>query len=95
MLRFAIAVAATIELAYFYTELPFSLGKMIDFSARWSNVLSGLCMAVFAPLLSIAALGLAAVGWRPGVAAILLGVAPLVYWSPMIAFFMAIMIHGF
>ncbi len=54
MLRFVIAIIATLELAYFYTDLPFPLAKMIDLNARWFNILSGLCMAVFAPLL----------GWR-------------------------------
>lgn len=93
MLRFVIAIIATLELAYFYTDLPFPLAKMIDLKARWFNILSGLCMAVFAPLL--AALALAAMGRRLGVAAILLAVAPLVYWSPFIAFFIGIMIYGF
>ena len=95
MLRVFITVIATLELAYFYTEMPFSLVKMIDLSAGWFNVLSGLCMAVFAPLMAVAALALAARGRRLGLAAILLGVAPLVYWSPFIAFFVAMMIYGF
>ena len=68
---------------------------MIDLNARWFNILSGLCMAVFAPLLAVAALALAAMARRLGVAAILLAVAPLVYWSPFIAFFIGIMIYGF
>ena len=95
MLRFVIAVAATLELAYFYIEMPFPFGKMIDLNARWFNILSGLCVAVVAPLLALAALGLAATGRRLGLAGILLGVAPVVYWAPVIAFFIAIMIHGF
>jgi hypothetical protein len=77
MLRFVIAIIATLELAYFYTDLPFPLAKMIDLNARWFNILLGLYMAVFAPLLAVAALALAAMGRRLGVAAILLAVAGL------------------
>ncbi len=95
MLRVFIAVIATLELVYFYAEMPFPLAKMIDLNGRWFNVLSGLCMAVFAPLLAVAALTLAAMGRRLGLAAILLGVAPLVFWSPVIAFFVGMMIYGF
>ena len=95
MLRFVIAIAATLELAYFYTEMPFPLAKMIDLNARWFNILSGLCMAVFAPLLAAAALTLAAMGRRLGIAGILLAAAPVVYWSPVIAFFIGMMIYGF
>jgi hypothetical protein len=95
MLRVVIAIAATLELAYFYTEMPFPFGKMLDLNARWFDILSGLCVAVFAPLLALAAFVLAAMGRRLGVAAILLGVAPLVYWAPVIAFFIGIMIYGF
>ncbi len=90
-LRFVIAVAATIELAYFYIEMPFPLGKMIDLNGRWFNILSGLCVAVVAPLLAVAALALAAMGRQFGLAGILLGVAPLVYWAPIIAFAVGIM----
>jgi hypothetical protein len=75
--------------------MPFPLVKMIDPSAGWFNILSALCMAVFAPLLAIAALTLAAMGRRLGLAAILLAAAPVVYWSPIIAFFIGIMIYGF
>ena len=95
MLRFIIAIVATFELAYFYVELPFSLSKMIDLNARWFNILSGLCMVVFAPVLTLAAFALAAMGRRLGLAAILLAVAPLVYWAPFFAFFVGIMIYGF
>jgi hypothetical protein len=95
MLRVFIAVIATLELAYFYTDMPFPLAKMIDLNGRWFDILSGLCMAVFAPLLAVAALMLAAMGRRLGLAAILLGVAPLVYWSPVIAFFVGMTIYGF
>ena len=95
MLRFVIAIVATLALAYFYTDMPFSFAKMLDLNAGWFNILSGLCMAVVAPLLAVAALTLAAMGRRLGLAAILLGVAPLVYWSPFIAFFIGMMIYGF
>jgi hypothetical protein len=95
MLRVFIAVIATLELVYFYAEMPFPLAKMIDFNARWFDILSALCVAVFAPLLALAALTLAAMGRRLGLAAILLGVAPLVYWLPIIAFFIGMMIYGF
>jgi len=95
LIRLAIAVAATLELAYFYTEMPFSFGTMLSLNARWFNILSGYCMAVFAPLIAVAALVLAAMNRRPGVAAILLAVAPVVYWSPMIAFMIGIIIYGF
>jgi hypothetical protein len=95
MFRVFIAVIATLELAYFYTEMPFPLVKMIDLRARWFDILSALCVAVFAPLLALAALALAAVGRRLGLAAILLAAAPVVYWSPFIAFFIGMMIYGF
>ncbi len=95
MLRVVIAIAATIELAYFYIELPFPLHKMIDFSGRWFDILSGLCMAVFAPLITLAALALAAMGRRLGLAGILLAVAPAVYWAPLLAFVAAMLIRGF
>ncbi len=95
MLRAFIAVIATLELVYFYAEMPFSLIKMIDLSAGWFNILSGLCMAVFAPLMAVAALALAAMRRRLGLAAILLAAAPVVYWSPFIAFFIGMMIYGF
>jgi len=52
-------------------------------------------VAVFAPLLALAAFALAAMGRRLGLAAILLGLAPLVYWLPIITFFIAMMIYGF
>ena len=94
MLRVFIAVIATLELVYFYAEMPFPLSKMLDLNARWFNILSGLCVAVVAPLLAVAALTLAAMGRRLGLAAILLGVAPVVYWSPVIAFFIGRMIYG-
>ena len=73
MLRVFIAMIATLELMYFYTDMPFPLSKMLDLNARWFNILSGLCVAVFAPLLAVAALTLAAMGRRLGLAAILLG----------------------
>ena len=95
LIRFIIAVAATLELAYFIIELPFPLGKMLDPAGRWFDILSGLCMAVVAPLLALAAAGRAAMDRRPGVAAILLGVAPLVYWAPLIAAVTGFMIYGF
>jgi hypothetical protein len=95
MLRVFIAVIATLELVYFYAEMPFPLAKMIDLNARWFDILSALCVAVFAPLLALAALTLAAMGRRLGLAAILLGVAPVVYWLPIITFFVAMMIYGF
>ena len=95
LIRVFIAVIATLVLVYFYAEIPFPLVKMIDLHARWFDILSALCVAVFAPLLALAALALAAMGRRLGLAAILLGVAPVVYWSPFIAFFIGMMIDGF
>ena len=103
MLRVFIAVIATLELMYFYAEMPFPVSRMLDLNARWFNILSGLCVAVVAPLLAVAvvapllavaALTLAAMGRRLGLAAILLGVAPVVYWSPVIGFFIGRMIYG-
>lgn len=95
MLRVVIAVAATIELTYFYIELPFPLHKMIDFGGRWFDILSGLCMAVFAPAIALAALALAATTRRFKPAGILLAVAPAVYWTPMLAFAVAKLVRGF
>ncbi len=83
MLRVLIAVAATVELAYFYIELPVPLHRMIGFSGRWSDILPGLCMAVLAPLIALTAMAFAAAGrFKP--AGILLAVAPVVYWTPML-----------
>ncbi len=92
LLRVVIAVIATLELAYFYIEMPFSFGKMLSLDTQWFNILSGYTMAMFAPLIALAALALAAAGRRLGVAAILLAVAPLVYWAPLVAEFIALMI---
>jgi hypothetical protein len=94
MLRVFSAVIATLELMYFYAEMPFPFSRMLDLNARWFNILSGLCVAVVAPLLAVAAPTLAAMGRRLGLAAILLGVAPVVYWSPVIGFFIGRMIYG-
>ena len=94
MLRVVIAVAATIELLYFYVELPFPLHKMINFSGRWFDILSGLCMAAVAPLIALAALAVAATSQRFSLAGILLAVAPAVYWPPMLAFAVANLIRG-
>ena len=94
MLRFVIAIAATLELAYFFIEMPFRFGKMVSLNAAWFNILSGYCMAVFAPLIALAALGLAATGRRLGAAGILLGVAPLVYWAPLVAGMVALFARG-
>jgi len=94
MLRFAIAITATIELAYFLTELPYPLRKMIHPADRGFDLLSMLCMVFVAPLLAVAAIALVAMGWRTRAAAILLGVAPLVYWTPALAVFIARLMKG-
>ena len=67
---------------------------MIDLSAGWFNILSGLCMAVFAPPWRCGA-GARGDGAPARLAAILLAAAPVVYWSPFIAFFIGMMIYGF
>ena len=94
MLRAAIAVIAALELAYFASNMPLQFEVMFDLDARWFNILSALCVAVFAPLLAIAAMVLASMGRRLGLATALLGVAPFVHWAPLIAFAVGIMIYG-
>lgn len=98
MLRIVIVVLAALELLYFfaYGDMPLQWEILLPpVGVSWFNILSALAVAVFAPLLALAAIVLAVIGRRLGVAIALLCVAPLVYWGPVIAFTVAIMIYGF
>jgi hypothetical protein len=98
MLRIVIVVLAVLELVWFfaYGDMPLQWEILLPpVGVSWFNILSALAVAVFAPLLALAAIALAATGRRLGVAIALLCVAPLVYWAPVIAFTVAIMIYGF
>jgi hypothetical protein len=98
MLRIVIAVLGVIELLYFYvySDVPLQWEIVLaPGSVRWSNALSAYAVVVFAPLLAVAAIVLAATGSRLGIAIALLCVAPFVYWGPAIAFLVGVMIYGF
>ena len=96
ILRIALVVIAAIEIYWFSDSYGLAFGTLTHpFEARWFDVASALASGMIAPLTAIAAAGLAVAGKRLGLAAILLGVAPVVYLLPVIAFFIAIMIYGF
>lgn len=98
MLRIVIVALAVIELVYFfaYGNMPLQWEILLPpVGVSWFNIVSALAVAVFAPLLALAAIALAAMGRRLGIAIALLFVAPLVFWAPVIAFTVAIMIYGF
>jgi len=98
MLRIVIVVLAVIELVYFfaYGNMPLQWEILLPpVGVSWFNILSALAVAVFAPLLALAAIVLAVTGRRLGIAIALLCVAPLVYWAPVIAVVVGVMIYGF
>ncbi len=96
ILRIALVIVAAIEIYWFSDAYGLAFGTLTHpFEARWFDVASALATGMIAPLLALAAAGLAVAGKRFGLAAILLGVAPVVYLLPVIAFFIGIMIYGF
>ena len=56
---------------------------------------AGADQAGLTPLCALAAAALAIMNRRIGLACILLVVTPLIYWSPVIAFAISVMIYGF
>jgi hypothetical protein len=93
--RIAIIVVAVLELWYFSKTFELAFGTFADPDPSWFNVLSALAEGVIAPLLALAAIGLAIANCRLGLAAIFLGAAALVSAMPVVAFAIGIMIYGF
>jgi hypothetical protein len=63
--------------------------------ALWFNVLSALAEGVLGPGLAIAAIALAAANKRLLLAAIIAGLALVIYVMPIVAFIIGIAIYGF
>jgi len=95
MLRIAIAIVAALEIFFFSDSFRLAFETLADGNAQWFNVASSLAAGVIAPLLALAAIGLAIAGKRPGLAGLLLCAAPVIYLLPVIAFVIGIMIYGF
>ena len=95
-LRIAMIAVVALEIWYFSGGLPLAYEILAhSFDSRWFNVLFAFCEGVIAPLMGLAAAGLCIAGRRLGLAAILLGVAPIFYMMGAIAFTIGIMIYGF
>ena len=95
MLRVVVFVAACIEILYFSLEAPFAIAVLFEPDSSWINIILALSVGVISPLLALAALIMGLIGWRVGLAAILLVVAPFVHWLPVIGFIIGVMIYGF
>ena len=96
MLRIAIAIVAALEIFFFSDSFRLSFETLFQRgSEQWFNVASSLAAGVIAPLLALAAIGLAIAGKRLGLAGILLCAAPVIYLLPVIAFVIGITIYGF
>lgn len=96
VLRIAIVVIAALEIYWFSDSYELTVDTLANLSeAQWFNVASALATGVIAPLLALAAAGLAVAGKRLGLAAILLCAGPALFLLPVIAFGIGIMIYGF
>ena len=96
LLRIAIVVIAALELYWFSGGLELAFEILADpVGTKWFDLLSAFAVGVVAPLCALAAAGLAIANRRPGLAAIMLCIAPLSYMAPSIAFAIAVMIYGF
>jgi hypothetical protein len=96
VLRIAIVAIAALELYWFSDGYRLSFDTLAyPFGIEWFNLLFAIGNGVIAPLCALAAAGLAIAGKRPGLAAILLCVAPVIYLIPVISFGISVMIYGF
>jgi hypothetical protein len=95
MLRVIIFVAACIEILYFSLEAPLAIAVLFEADAGWINIGLALTVGVISPLLALTALILSLIGWRVGLAATFVIIAPFVHWLPVIGFIIGIMIYGF
>jgi hypothetical protein len=75
--------------------MPLALEVFVEGDVKWFDTLFALATGVVGPLCALAAGALAIANRRLGLAGILLAVAPVIYWSPSIAFAIAVMIYGF
>lgn len=96
LLRSVILAAALLEFGYFFTDgMPLALEILAEGGVKWFDTLFALATGVVGPLCALAAGALAIANRRLGLAGILLALAPVIYWSPSIAFAIAVMIYGF
>lgn len=94
-LRGLIVAVAAFELFHFSDGYRLAFDMLTGMSGPWFDILFALGVGVIAPLCALAAAGLAIANRRLGLAAFLLAGALLVYWAPVIAFAIAVMIYGF
>lgn len=95
ILRGFIVVAAAFALYSFTDGMPLALGVLAEGGLTGIDALFALATGVAGPLCALAAGALAIMNRRLGLACILLVAAPLIYWSPVIAFAISVMIYGF
>jgi hypothetical protein len=95
LVRSLILAGALLELLHFMDGVPLALELLAGGGLKWFDLLFALATGIVGPLCAIAAGGLAIANRRLGLAGILLVVAPVIYWSPSIAFAIAVMIYGF
>lgn len=95
ILRGLIVAVAAFELFHFWDGMPLALEVLAGLDANWFEALFALGVGVVAPLCALAAAVLAIMNRRIGLACILLAVAVLIYWTPVIAFAISVMIYGF
>lgn len=95
LLRGLIVALAAFELFHFSEGMPLALEVLAGLDAPWFDLLFAFGVGVVAPVCALAAALLAIANRRLGLAAILLVAALLIYWMPVIAFAIAVMIYGF
>lgn len=95
ILRGLIVALAAFELYHVSDGMPLALEVLAGMDAKWFDMLFALGVGILAPLCALAAAALAVMNRRLVLACVLIGVALLVYWMPVIAFAIAVMIYGF
>lgn len=95
LLRGLIVALTAFALLHFSEGMPLALEVLAGLDAPWFDLLSAFGVGVAAPVCALTAAGLAIANRRLGLAAILLVAALLIYWMPVIAFAIAVMIYGF
>ena len=93
--RIAIIAAAGYMIWLFSDRYLNDMEILTHRDARWFNVLFAISESVLAPVLSIAAILLAAANKHLGYAALAAGAAAFFFILPFATFFIGIMIYGF